>query len=353
VFAATIHEGEQRSVRASLRRSSIVCFYCLAVTHASAQAPPPGPVEARAPWSTPALAHVPSPSWLALSGEARIRVESRDGLGYRPGTSDTYLLVRTRLHLDVRPHALVGLSFQGQDARASGILSPSATGVFRDPFDLRQANLRLGRAAGDAPLALTVGRQALSYGNQRMIGALDRTNTSRAFDAAKVELRTARFDLDFHTFALASARDHLYDAPGAISVQVPTGGADARRVGEELDFSFAMPVGQTLALSGGIGRFFPGPFVEANSGGASHTFAYTALAVRVQRRCRAGSRGGEAPATPLQRGAARRFGAMMEDSADDRVGAEEPVERDVGQWERRYSRTTRSGCRCCEWRVCV
>lgn len=406
-----------------------------------------------APWRTPALSHVPTPSWLALSGEIRVRGEHRSGLGYVSGASDGYALVRTRLNVDVRPHALLRLSAQGQDARAPGMTNPS--GVFRDPFDLRQAYVRVGRDEG-GPVAVTVGRQLLVYADQRLIGPLDWTNTARAFDAAKLELRTRWLDLDVfassvvvndpterpnesdfdfgfhgvygrvrtgttqifvepfifwrsapsagaatgtdrytagarllgrrgdfdaaltvveqwgergadeisargvlastgytlgtagsprvyaeynyasgdsdpadgtvesfddmyptahlyygyndlvglrnlhnvrvgasvapwrgltvqvdvHGFVLAERTDHLYNAGGAVAVQAPPGGASERRVGEELDVTFALPVGGTMMLAGGVGHLFPGPFLEAQSDGAGNTFTHLALTVR-------------------------------------------------------------------------
>ena len=60
-------------------------------------------------------------------------------------------------------------------------------GVFRDGFDLRQAYTQIG--SEKSPVALTVGRQVLAYGDQRLVGALNWTNTSRAFDAVKLQFR--------------------------------------------------------------------------------------------------------------------------------------------------------------------
>lgn len=81
---------------------------------------------------------MPVPPWLAISGELRTRLESRSGLGYRSDASDSYGLVRMRINLDLRPLRTVRVSFQGQDARAPG-MAGAVSGVFRDPFDVRQA----------------------------------------------------------------------------------------------------------------------------------------------------------------------------------------------------------------------
>lgn len=433
-----------------LHALSIVLVLSTASVSAAQQQPAPG----SAPWSTPILSHVPTPSWLSVGGEIRTRLESRRGLGYNPDASDSYGLVRTRIDVAVQPARILRFSFQGQDARAPG-MAGAVSGVFRDPFDLRQAWVRVG-APENAPVAMTVGRQLLLYADQRLIGPLDWTNTSRAFDAAKVEMRTRWVDLDLwaaslvqndpgktfnrsdfdngfhgayarvrtglsqltvepfflwrryaaagsapegdrysagvrlvgrvrrlesalvvveqwgergtndisaravlanaaysfaapwtprvyaeynyasgdgapsdgklesfddmyptahlyygyndlvglrnlhnvrvggsvvpwrrltlsldvHTFRLATPDDHLYNAAGAATVQVPAGGAAHGDVGREVDVSFAVPVARTLSFSGGVGRLFTGPFLEAHSPGADNTFVYGQMALR-------------------------------------------------------------------------
>ena len=136
------------------------------------------------------------PSWVSLSGEFRVRYEGRRALGYRQGSDDGYGLIRTRLDLGLTPASWLKFGFQGQDASAPGIRDGlSNIGVFRDGFDLRQAYARIGSEA--SPVALTVGRQVLAYGDQRLVGALNWTNTSRAFDAVKLRVQGdgARFDV--------------------------------------------------------------------------------------------------------------------------------------------------------------
>ncbi len=138
------------------------------------------------------------PSWLSLSGEIRFRYEDRRGLGFQKGNDDGYGLVRTRINVDLRPTSWLELSFQGQDARAPGIRN-AGTGhsIYRDPLDVRQAYVKIGGREA-SPVAVTVGRQLLLYGDQRLVGPLDWTNTSRTFDAAKLELQAGKdVKLDF------------------------------------------------------------------------------------------------------------------------------------------------------------
>jgi hypothetical protein len=134
------------------------------------------------------------PSWLKLSGEFRTRVEGRTGFDYQPGNDDAYVLVRNRLNVELGPAAWLDFYFQGQDSRAPGLDAGRPRGIFRDTFDLRQAYIRLGNPKG--LVRLTVGRQLLSYGAQRLIGPLDWTNNSRSWDAVKLELGTADSKLD-------------------------------------------------------------------------------------------------------------------------------------------------------------
>jgi hypothetical protein len=80
--------------------------------------------------------------------------------------------------------------------------------------------------------------------------------------------------------ALAEATDHLYNAGGGTTVQAPAGGATETSVGQELDFTFTLPIGTTMTLAGGVGRLFSGPFLEAESAGADNTFTHLALTMR-------------------------------------------------------------------------
>ena len=401
------------------------------------------------------------PRWLSLSGEFRVRFESRRNLGYVEGADDDYGLVRTRVNVGVKPASWLQFGFQGQDARAPGIReSLGRNGAFRDGFDVRQAYVAFSGGAMSA-VKLTVGRQLLLYGDQRLLGPLDWLNTARAFDAIKLELRAGpakldffsasvvrndplrrinrpaagnnlhgsygtlpnvlpkstlepyvlwqtnpstvdelgqrgdmdrftaglriwgkglgpwdyniavanqsgrlgaagiqawggyaeagytldhprrprfyaqytigsgdsdpndgvvggfvdvyptahafygyndlvgwrniqnlrlgaefsghgklRLRLDYHSFRLLDANDGLYQVAGRLSVPAPTGGAEDKDVGDEINVTVQAPLTPILSLAGGVGHFFPGPFVEANSPGHGHTFSYLGLSYK-------------------------------------------------------------------------
>ncbi len=135
------------------------------------------------------------PGWLSLSGEFRFRFENPQGLGYSEDSDDGYGLTRTRLDLGVRPVAWLNFGIQAQDSRAPGIRPAlSDSGAVRDPFDLRQAYAEIG--ASRSPASLKVGRQALIYGDSRLIGAPNWSNTSRVFDAVRLQMRGSGAKLD-------------------------------------------------------------------------------------------------------------------------------------------------------------
>ena len=135
------------------------------------------------------------PDWLSLGGEFRVRVEGRSGLGFSADRNDDYSLWRVRLDIGIQPVGWLKFGFQGQDARAPGIRdSVPNIGAFSDGFDVRQAYTQLG--SDDSPVTVTVGRQLLAYGDQRLVGALDWANTARVFDAVKVRIQGPGSELD-------------------------------------------------------------------------------------------------------------------------------------------------------------
>lgn len=170
------------------------------------------------------------PSWLKFSGEFRTRVEGRTGFGFQPDNNDGYGLFRTRINVDITPASWIEIFAQGQDAHALGLDAGRPLATFENPFDLRQAYVRLGKAK--SIVKLTVGRQLLNYGAQRVIGPLDWTNTSRTFDAVKLEIGNATAKVDLFASSMvvvnpAGALDHsvaghnLHGVYGSFSKIVP------------------------------------------------------------------------------------------------------------------------------------
>ena len=126
--------------------------------------------------------------------QERVRWEIRENnydfnANIRALTDDNWLLNRFRIGLAIKPTDWLKIYAQTQDSRE--YLSdrqdfPNVLGAEGDDaFDLRQGYLEFGNAKA-FPLTLKIGRQILSYGDERLIGASDWTNLGRTFDAVKL-----------------------------------------------------------------------------------------------------------------------------------------------------------------------
>jgi hypothetical protein len=134
-----------------------------------------------------------APRWFELGVAYRFRFEGREGNGFKRDSGESYGLSRALVEVGVKPKPWLNFRFQGQDARAPG--KDNATGLFRDPFDVRQAWVQVGDAENGI-LHVRIGRQELLYGKQRLVGPLDWTNTARQFDAAKLTIGRKALHLD-------------------------------------------------------------------------------------------------------------------------------------------------------------
>lgn len=114
-------------------------------------------------------------------------------------TDDNWFLQRARIGLMVKPCDWFKFYVQGQDSREIDSDRPDFPGLLGaegdDSFDLRQSYLEFGNAKAH-PLTLRVGRQVLSYGDERLIGAFDWNNIGRTFDAAKLRWEEKSWSLD-------------------------------------------------------------------------------------------------------------------------------------------------------------
>ena len=112
---------------------------------------------------------------------------------------DNWFLFRVRLGMLVRPVTWLKIYAQGQDAREWLSDRPDFPGLLAaegdDSFDLRQGYIELGDPKL-FPLTLKLGRQILSYGDERIIGAFDWNNIGRTFDAAKLRWEESGWSLD-------------------------------------------------------------------------------------------------------------------------------------------------------------
>lgn len=150
----------------------------------------------------PLAAHAqdPAPPPVSLSGQVRLRSELDDrGLTF----DETVLahLLRTRLRATAHPGPLLTIVVEVQDSRFLGSGDPAlargTTDVTADGLDMKQAFVQIERPL-DLAATLRLGRQELSFANERLIGAFGWSNTGRSFDAARGTLNVGddiRLDL--------------------------------------------------------------------------------------------------------------------------------------------------------------
>lgn len=142
-----------------------------------------------------------------VGGQSRYRFEYRDNfnLNARTYEDDAMNLLRNRLNLDVAYLSDSGaipahFFVEGQEAHAFTQSDVNQSNIFVNEIDLRQAFLELKSPWKKVPVAAKVGRQVLSYGDERFVGGLEWTNTARVFDAIKL-VYTPSPQIQLDTFA--------------------------------------------------------------------------------------------------------------------------------------------------------
>jgi len=170
-----------------------------------------------------------------IGGSLRARYENKQGFGIPgiPGSVDfraqgakvdnDYYLTRTRLHIGYTEtwwSAFVEgqSSTANNDARYAYANAPVVPGTVKrlgygpesDTLDLHQAYATLGNPK-EFPLTAKVGRQELSYGEERLVGAVNWNNIGRSFDAAKVRWENEWFSADFFSGRPVVPQDGVLD----------------------------------------------------------------------------------------------------------------------------------------------
>ncbi len=148
--------------------------------------------------------------------QERLRFEARDNTfdfndGFDALTDDSWLLQRARVGIGYAPTDFLRLYVQGQSSLELGSDRPKEPGVMGaegdDAIDLRQAFFSLGSET----FHLTLGRQALNYGEQRLVGESDWGNFGRVFDAAKLRYQADNWSLDAFASSVVAPDRHSFD----------------------------------------------------------------------------------------------------------------------------------------------
>ena len=150
------------------------------------------------------------PKWLRLGAEYRARVEGFTGSGFKPNNEDAYLLSRVRINMFLLPTSWLKFGFQGQDAHVFWKHQNPSVPPYQDSMDLRQAYVEFGDIEKNR-IGVRAGRQELAFGDERLIGNSNWTNTARSFDALRGTVRHGGFRADLFAARVVKLQDGEFD----------------------------------------------------------------------------------------------------------------------------------------------
>ena len=133
-----------------------------------------------------------------ISGQVRVRSELD---GRRMFSDEAVLahLIRSRIRATVRPAAGITVLAEVQDSRYWGQSDPvqgrGTTDASADALDMHQAWAQCDSIFG-TPIVLRVGRQEMSFANERLVSVSNWSNRGRTFDAARATWLGDGFNVD-------------------------------------------------------------------------------------------------------------------------------------------------------------
>jgi hypothetical protein len=119
------------------------------------------------------------PAWITFDTQLRGRSEGQTSINYLSGNGQGYELTRAWGDMEVNPISWLTGYAQFMDMHALALPEKYTAANMTDNFDLRQGYLQLHTNLA----SLTAGRQELKFGDERLVGISDWSNTSRTFDA--------------------------------------------------------------------------------------------------------------------------------------------------------------------------
>ncbi|MCS6885407.1 MAG: alginate export family protein [Acidobacteriota bacterium] len=153
------------------------------------------------------------PEWIRVGGEYRFRAEGFSGIRGKEGANDLYYLSRVRLDLTLKLSKRWKIFLQGQDAHVFGFVGRPIPLIHQDAMDLRQAYIEW-RQKDKGGFTFKLGRQELNYGDQRLLGSLNWTNTARSFDAVKMAYSNDKVAVDLFAASVVKIQDSVFDKHG-------------------------------------------------------------------------------------------------------------------------------------------
>ena len=168
------------------------------------------------------------PKWISFGWEERLRYEGYHDSGFKLNNDDSYLLLRSRLMMTLKPTPWLKVVTQLQDARPF-MQKPPWGPPNLNAWDLKLAYLQVGDPETQW-ISIRVGRQMINY-NNTIIANSEWRNQGRSYDAAVANLHYSRYRLGLFAASvvvpLAEGVSHhqegnnIYGAYGGIDHIVP------------------------------------------------------------------------------------------------------------------------------------
>ncbi len=184
---------------------------------ASAQAPfAPQPATQSAPVNStqpaPPEEEKPLPKWMKVDLLVRGRLERDMGFKTTKGNDDTDYMHRFRMGLRLEGRSWLHFYVQAQDTEVAGFSRGTPPASITDPWDMHQAYVEIGNTE-KGPWAARIGRQQLTFGENRLVGFSEWTNSGRTFDAARLTYSRTGVRVDAFAAALVSQLNPRFDHP--------------------------------------------------------------------------------------------------------------------------------------------
>ena len=153
---------------------------------------------------------------LVFDFEERLRFEDRNNNfdfndAIKSKTDGSWLLDRTRVGMKFTPSDYFTFYVQGQSSYEFGDDRGHVPGVNgaegNDPANLHQAYVLIG----PKNFNVTIGRQILAYGDERLVGGFDWNNFSRVFDAVKIHYAGDSWVIDAFTSSVVAPTNGQFD----------------------------------------------------------------------------------------------------------------------------------------------
>lgn len=150
-----------------------------------------------------------------LTGQARARVEWRaNNVTFNRAVAaddDVWLLTRLRAGAGAKAGDWLKAYGELQDAREQfSTRVPADRNLDEDTLDFHQGWIEVANYK-EFPVGLKLGRQELSYGDERLIGISDWSNTGRVFDAVKLRWQNRQCALDFFAANVVVVDNNSFD----------------------------------------------------------------------------------------------------------------------------------------------